>query len=141
VFHPCSLEERLASSPVPRLAPLDLVALGLGVAAAAFGIAADTGPLLAGIAVAVALARLVRARTAAHLVCWLVVPMLLWIGWGTWAFVAGTLCLFGQAAITALRARGRPEHASDVAVALRVTLAAAAGITAVALLAFVDVYS
>ena len=52
--------------------------------------------------------------------------------------MAGTLCLFGQAAITALAARGRPEEASDVAVALRVTLAAAAGVTAVALLAFVE---
>ena len=126
---------------MPRPAPLDLVALGLGVGAAALGIAADTGPLLAGVAIAVALAGLVRARTAAHLVCWLVVPLLLWIGWGTWTFVAGTLCLFGQAAITALGARRRPEEASDVAVALRVTLAAAAGVTAVALLAFVDVYS
>ena len=126
---------------MPKPGPLDLVALGLGVAAAAFGIAADTGPLLAGIAVAVALAGLVRARTASHLVCWLVVPMLLWVGWDSWQFVLGAACLFGQAAIAALGARGRPEDASDVAVALRVTLAAAAGVTAIALLAFVNVYA
>jgi hypothetical protein len=126
---------------VPKPGPLDLVALGLGVAAAAFGIAADTGPLLAGVAVAVAIAGLVQARTASHVVCWLVVPMLLWVGWDSWRFVAGAVCLFGQAAITALGARGRPDGASDVAVALRVTLAAAAGVTAVALLAFVNVYS
>lgn len=126
---------------MPKPGPLDLVALGLGVAAAAFGIAAGTGPLLAGIAIAVALAGLVRARTASHLVCWLVVPMLLWIGWDNWEFATGAVCLFGQAAITAVSARGRPDGASDVAVALRVTLAAAAGVTAVALLAFVNVYS
>ena len=55
-----------------------------------------------------------RARTAAHLVCWLVVPLLLWIGCDTPAFVAGALCLFGQSLMTALAARGRPEQASDV---------------------------
>ena len=93
----------------PRPAPPDLVALGLGVAAAALGIAADTGPLLGGIAVAVALGRLVRARTAAHIVCWLVVPLLLWIGWDTPAFLVGTLCLFWQAVITAFASLGRPE--------------------------------
>ncbi len=111
------------------------------MAAAALGIAAHTGPLLPGLAVAVALARLVRARTAAHIVCWLVVPLLLWIGWDTPAFLAGTLCLFGQAAITAFASLGRPEEASDIAVAGRVTLAAAAGVTAIALLAFVNIYS
>lgn len=126
---------------MPRPRPLDLVALGLGVAAAALGIAADTGPLLGGIAVAVALSGLVRARTAPHIVCWLVVPLLLWIGHGTRSFLVGTLCLFGQAGITALAARGRSENASDVAVAARVTLGVAAGVTAVALLAFVNVYS
>jgi hypothetical protein len=134
-------QERLASILVPRPGPLDLVALGLGVAAAAFGIAADTGPLLGGIALALVLARLVWARTAPHIVCWLVVPLLLWIGYDTAAFLVGTLCLFGQAAITARAARGRAEPASDVAVAARVTLGVAAGVTAVALLAFVNVYS
>jgi hypothetical protein len=126
---------------VSKPGPLDLVALGLGVAAAALGIAAHTGPLLPGIAVAVALARLVQARTAAHVVCWLVVPLLLWIGWGTATFVVGSLCLLGQAGITAFEANGRPEEASDIAVAGRVTLAGAAGVTAVALLAFVNIYS
>ena len=126
---------------MPRPGPLDLVALGLGVAAAAFGIAADTGPLLGGIASGVLLARLVSARTAPHIVCWLVVPLLLWIGHDTATFLAGTLCLFGQAAITALAARGRADPASDLAVAARVTLGVAAGVTAVALLAFVNVYS
>jgi hypothetical protein len=116
------------------------VALGLGVAAATFGIAADTGPLLGGIAFAVVLARLVSARTASHIVCWLVVPLLLWIGYDTPAFLAGTLCLFGQAGSTALAARGRAEPASDLAVAGRVTLGVAAGVTAVALLAFVNLY-
>jgi hypothetical protein len=117
------------------------VALGLGVAAAALGIAADTGPLLGGIAVGVALSRLVQARTAPHIVCWLVVPMLLWIGHGTPSFLVGALCLLGQALITALAGRGRSETPSDVAVASRVSLAVAAGVTAVALLAFVNVYS
>jgi hypothetical protein len=126
---------------VPRPGPLDLVALGLGVAAAACGIAADTGPLLGGVAAALVLARLVRARTAAHLVCWLVVPLLLVIGHGSLSFVAGALCLFAEAAITALAARGRPEDAADVAVATRVMLGVAAGVTAVALLAFVNLYS
>jgi hypothetical protein len=117
------------------------VALGLGIAAAAFGIAADTGPLLGGIALAVVLARLVAARTAPHIVCWLVVPLLLWIGYDTPTFLAGTLCLFAQAGITALAARARAEPASDLAVAARVTLGVAAGVTAVALLAFVNVYN
>jgi hypothetical protein len=126
---------------VPKAGPLDLVALGLGVAAAALGIAANTGPLLAGIAVAVALGRLVRARTGPHVVAWIVVPLLLLIGHGTWSFLAGTVCLFGQALLTALTARGRPETTTDVAVAARVTLAAAAGVTAVALVGFLNVYS
>ncbi len=126
---------------MPKAGPLDLIGLGLGLAAAALGIAADTGPLLAGIAVGLALGRLVQARTASHLVCWLVVPLLLVIGHSNLTFVAGALCLFGQAAIAALAARGRPDEASDIAVAGRVTLAAAAGVTAVALLAFVNVYS
>jgi hypothetical protein len=126
---------------VPRPGPLDLVALGLGVAAAALGIAADTGPLLGGIALAVVLARLVSARTAPHIVCWLVVPLLLWIGYDTPAFLVGTLCLFAQSGITAFAARARAEPASDVAVAARVTLGVAAGVTAVALLAFVNIYS
>jgi hypothetical protein len=117
------------------------VALGLGVAAAAFGIAAGTGPVLAGIAVAVAAARVVRARTAPHVVCWLVVPLLVWIGFDSAAFVTGTLCVFAQSALTALAARRRPEPATDIMVATRVTLALAAGVTAVALLAFGNIYS
>jgi hypothetical protein len=126
---------------VLRPGPLDLVALGLGVAAAALGIAAGTGPVLAGIAVAVAVARVVRARTAPHVVCWLVVPLLVWIGFDSAAFVAGTLCVFAQSALTALAARGRAEPARDIMVATRVTLALAAGVTAVALLAFGNIYS
>jgi hypothetical protein len=117
------------------------VALGLGVAAAALGIAAGTGPVLAGIAVAVAVARVVRARTTPHVVCWLVVPLLVWIGFDSATFVVGTLCIFVQSALTALAARGRPEPAPDIMVATRVTLALAAGVTAVALLAFGNIYS
>jgi hypothetical protein len=125
---------------VNRLAPLDLIALGLGVAAAALGIAANTGPFLIGLAFAVAFARVVRARTAPHVVCWVVVPLSLIVGRGSLAFVAGVACLFGQSAIAALAARGRPEEASDVAVATRVSLGVAAGITAIALLLFADIY-
>jgi uncharacterized membrane protein len=122
------------------VSPLDLVALGLGVAAAALGVDAHAGPVLAGLAVGVALARSVRARTAPHLVCWLVVPLLLWIGHDSYRFLAGVACLFGQSLLTALAARGRPEDAPDVAVALRVTLAAAAGISAMALISFAGIY-
>jgi hypothetical protein len=117
------------------------VALGLGVAAAALGLAAHTGPVLPGLAIGLVLARLVRARTTPHLVCWLVVPLLLWIGFDTRSFLAGTICLFGQSALTALAAHGRPETGSDVEIAARVTLALAAGVTAVALLAFGNIYS
>jgi hypothetical protein len=126
---------------VLRPGPLDLVALGLGAAAAALGLAAGTGPVLVAIAVAVALARVVQARTTPHVVCWLIVPLLLWIGWDTPSLVAGALCLFGQSALTALAARGRPAFANDFVIAARVTLAVAAGVTAVSLLAFANVYS
>jgi hypothetical protein len=125
---------------VAKFGPIDLVALGLGAAAAALGIDAHTGPVLVGLAVAVALARVVRARTAPHLVCWIVVPLLLWIGDDSHRFVAGVACLFGESLLTTLAARGRPQPASDVEIALRVTLAAAAGITAVALLSFAGIY-
>jgi len=117
------------------------VALGLGVAAAALGLAAGTGPVLVGITVGVALARVVQARTTPHLVCWLIVPLLIWIGFDRTSMVAGALCLFGQSGLTAFAARGRPEFASDFVIAARVTLAVAAGVTAVALLAFANVYS
>jgi hypothetical protein len=126
---------------VQRLGPLDLVALGLGAAAAALGIAAHTGPVLPGLAVAVALARLVRARTMPHVICWMVVPLLFWIGFDSATFVAGTACLFGQSLIAALAARGRPQHPPDYVIAARVTLSLAAGVTAVALLAFGNIYS
>jgi hypothetical protein len=122
------------------VSPLDLVALGLGVAAAALGIDAHAGPLLAGLAVVVAIARAVRARTAPHLVCWIVVPLLLWIGHDSLTFIAGVACLFGQSLLTALAARGRPEQASDVTIALRVTLAAAAGVAAMAMISFAGIY-
>jgi hypothetical protein len=126
---------------VQRLGPLDLVALGLGAAAAALGIAAGTGPVLPGIAVAVALARVVRARTMPHAICWIVVPLLIWIGFDSWTFLGGTACLFGESLIAALAARGRPEHPQDIVVASRVTLSLAAAVTAVALLAFGNIYS
>jgi hypothetical protein len=125
---------------VPRLGPLDLVALGLGVAAAALGLAANTGPVLAGLAVAVFIARLVQARTAPHLVCWIVVPLLLWVGHESWTFIAGVACLFGESVVTAMAARGRPDAPSDLAVAVRISLAVAAGVTALALLSFGDIY-
>ena len=53
--------------------------------------------------------------------------------------MAGTLCLFGQAALAALRPREDvpTRHRTSPSPA-RVTLAAAAGVTAVALLAFVE---
>ena len=97
-------------------------------------------PCSSGSRVAVAIARVVRARTAPHLVCWIVVPLLLWIGDDSRRFVAGVACLFGESLLTTLAARGRPQPASDVEIALRVTLAAAAGITAVALLSFAGIY-
>lgn len=122
------------------MSPLDLVALGLGVAAAALGIDANAGPVLAGLAVVVAIARVVRARTAPHLICWIVVPLLLWIGHDSLTFIAGVACLFGQSLLTALAARGRPEQASDVTIALRVTLAAAAGVAAMAMISFAGIY-
>jgi hypothetical protein len=125
---------------VPKLGSTDLVALGLGAAAAALGIDAHTGPVLVGLALAVAIARVVRARTAPHLVCWIVVPLLLWIGNDSRRFIAGVACLFGGSLLTVLAARGRAERSSDFEIALRVTLAAAAGITAVALLSFGEIY-
>jgi hypothetical protein len=125
--------------PAP-LAPLDLIALGLGVAAAALGIAAHTGPFLVGLAIAVALARTVRARSAPHIVCWLVVPLAIWIGFDSLAFVLGVVCLFGQSLVTTLAARGRPEESTDVEAALRVALGLGAGVTVIALLAFGDIY-
>jgi len=137
LLHGGSLGEALPSFPV---SPLDLVALGLGVAAAALGIDAHAGPVLAGLAVVVAIARVVQARTAPHLICWIVVPLLLWIGHDSLRFTAGVACLFGQSLLTAFAARGRPEQASDVAIALRVTLAAAVGLAAMAMISFAGIY-
>jgi hypothetical protein len=125
---------------VRRPGDLDLVALGAGVAAAALGVAAGTGPILGGIAVGLALGRLVDARTVAHLVLWLCTPLLVWIGSSDGTFLAGTACLAFQAAVTAWRARGRPESPGDLAVALRITLALAAAVTTISLLFFADVY-
>jgi hypothetical protein len=125
---------------VSNLGPIDLVALGLGVAAAALGIDTHTGPVLIGLVLAVALARVVRARTAPHLVCWIVVPLLLWIGDDSRRFMAGVACLFGASLLTAFAARGRAERPSDLEIALRVTLAAAAGVTAMGLLSFGGIY-
>ena len=123
-----------------RPADLDLVALGAGLGAAALGVAAGTGPVLGGIAVGLALGRLVDARTVGHLVLWLCVPLLLWIGWSDGTFLAGTACLAFQAGATAWGARGRPENPGDLAVAARITLGLAAGVTAISLLLFADVY-
>ena len=124
-----------------RPGDLDLVALGAGVGAAALGVAAGSGPVLGGLAVGLALGRLVDARTVGHLVLWLCTPLLLWIGSGNGWFLAGTVCIAFQAAATAWGARGRSESPGDVAVAARITLAVAAGVTAIALLLFADVYS
>ncbi len=88
----------------------------------------------------VAIARAVRARTAPHLVCWIVVPLLLWIGHDSLRFTAGVACLFGQSLLTALAARGRPEEASDVTIAVRVTAAAVAGVAAMAMISFAGIY-
>jgi hypothetical protein len=125
---------------VRRPADLDLVALGLGVAAAAFGVAAHTGPVLILLAVAVALARLVRARTVAYIVCLLIVPLLLWIGSSSGLFLAGVACVFAGSAIVVAAAVNRPEEPTDIEVAVRVSLAVAAGIAVVALFAFGNVY-
>jgi hypothetical protein len=125
---------------VRRPADLDLVALGLGVAAAAFGVAAGTGPVMILLAVAVALGRLVRARTVAYIVCLLIVPLLVWIGSGSASFLVGVACLFAESGIVVVGAVHRPEQATDVEVALRVSLAVAAGIAVVALFAFANVY-
>ena len=123
-----------------RPADLDLVALGLGVAAAAFGVAAGTGPVLILLAGSVALARLVRARTVAYIVCLLIVPLLVWIGSGSTSFLLGVACLFGESAIVVAAAVHRPAQPSDIEVAVRVSLAVAAGIAVVALFAFGNVY-
>jgi hypothetical protein len=125
---------------VRRPGDLDLVALGLGVAAAALGIAADTGPFMVGLAVALVIARLVRARTAPHVVCWIIVPLLLWVGHQSDTFLAATVCLFAASGIVAWDARGRPEQPTDVEVAVRVSLVVAGAVTAIALLAFGDIY-
>jgi hypothetical protein len=125
---------------VRRPADLDLVALGLGVAAAAFGVAADTGPTMILLAGSVAVARLVRARTVAYIVCLLIVPLLVWIGSGSAPFLLGVACLFAESGIVVWVAVHRPEQPSDVEVAVRVTLAAAAGVAVVALVAFGNVY-
>jgi hypothetical protein len=125
---------------VRRPGDLDLVALGLGIAAAALGIAAHTGLFMTGIVVAVLIARLVRARTAPHIVCWLVVPLLLWVGQESGRFLVGTACLFFASGIVAWSARGRPEEPTDVEVAVRISLAVAGAVTTIALLAFGDIY-
>jgi hypothetical protein len=125
---------------VRRPGDLDLVVLGLGVAAAAFGVAADTGPFMIGLAVAVILARLVRARTAPHVICWLIVPLLVWVGHESALFLAGTACLFAASAIVAFGARGRPDEPTDIDVAVRVALAVAGAVATIALLAFGDIY-
>lgn len=93
--------------------------------------------LLAG---AVVLARLVRARTVAYIVCLLIVPLFVWIGSGSATFLLGVACLFAESAIVVWAAVHRPEEPSDIEVAVRVTLAVAAGITVVALVAFGNVY-
>lgn len=124
-----------------RPGDLDLIALGAGVGAAALGVAAGTGPVLGGIAVGLALARLAQARTAAHVVLWLCTPLLLWIGSSSGWFIAGTACLAFQAAVTAWGARGRPAEPNDLAIAARVTLGVAGAIVALSLLTFGNVYS
>jgi hypothetical protein len=96
--------------------------------------------VLPALALALVLGRLVRARTVAHVVLWLCVPLLVWVGWDSGRFLAGTACLAVQAALCAWLAQRRPPGANDVEAAVRVTLAAAAGVAAVAFLFFGNVY-
>lgn len=115
---------------------LDVIAIAFAVAAGAFGVAADTGPLVPGLAALVLIGLALRARSAQYVAVCAVVPFLIWATYpdSSMMIAAGLLAASGLCAL--LSAKERPAGVSDGIVAARITLGAALVITASALLSF-----
>jgi hypothetical protein len=120
-------------------APAHLIGVGFALAAAALGIAADTGPLVPVLAGAVALGGLARARVASTVALLGVAPLLGVIGWADATLTAAAACL-AAAAIAMLAAAGDGGGRGDAALALRVTTGALMLTCTSLLLTFVAFY-
>jgi hypothetical protein len=115
---------------------LDVIAIALGVVAAAFGISAGTGPLVGGLAALVLAGVALRARSAEYIAVWAIAPLLVWATYPDPSMIVAAIALAAAAVCALLGARERPESASEELTAARVTLAAAMVVTAGGLLSF-----
>ena len=115
---------------------LDVIAIALGVLAAAFGISAGTGPLVGGLAVLVLAGVALRARSAEYVAVWAIAPLLVWATYPDPSMIVAAIALAAAAVCALLGARERPESANEELTAARATLAAAMVVTAGGLLSF-----
>ena len=115
---------------------LDVIAIGLAVAAAVLGASAGTGPLAGGIGAFILAGLALRARSAQYIVVWAVAPLLLWATYPDPSATLAAVALAASAICALLSAREREPGASDGLIASRVTLAAAMVVTAGGLLSF-----
>jgi hypothetical protein len=114
----------------------DVIAIALGVAAAAAGVSAGTGPLTGGLAALVLAGVALRARSAEYIAVWAVAPLFVWATYpDPSAMVAGG-ALAACAVCALLAARDRSASPGDDLIAARVTLAAAMVVTSSGLLSF-----
>ena len=120
-------------------APAHLIGGGFALAAAAFGIAAGTGPLVPILAGAVALGGLARARVASTVALLGVAPLLAVIAWPDIGLLAAAGCL-AAAAIAMLAGARDGGGRGDAALALRVTTGALMLAATSMLLTFVVFY-
>jgi hypothetical protein len=116
--------------------PFDILAIALGVVAAAFGVSAGTGPLVGGLAALVLIGVVLRARSAEYIAVWAIAPLLVWATYPDPSMIVAAVALAGSAVCALLGARERTETAGDELIAARVTLAAAMVVTAGGLLSF-----
>ena len=100
-----------------------MTASALAAMAVALGLLSDTGPLVPGLAVAVAVAGAVRARVAQVVTVCAVAPLLFVIGLEEATLAAAAVCLAAAATLWWLQAATRPG-AGDATLAARVVLAA-----------------
>jgi hypothetical protein len=114
----------------------DIIAIALGVVAAAFGASAGTGPLAGGLAVLVLAGVALRARSAEYIAVWAIAPLVVWATYPDPSMVVTAIALAARAVCALLGSRERTESAGDELIAARVTLAAAMVVTAGALLSF-----
>jgi hypothetical protein len=115
---------------------LDVIAIALGVLAAAFGISAGTGPLVGGLAVLVLAGVALRARSAEYVAVWAIAPLLVWATYPDPSMIVAAIALAAAAVCALLGARERPESTNEELTAARATLAAAMVVTAGGLLSF-----